>query len=630
MNKTQFQNIRRFSLTTLQLQNYNLNVTSCGIIKSSFPDISELDRRVTIDKYIWQNVDNWKNHIAIDCAVTGQKYTYSQLRVLCENFAESLLKQGFRPGDILSVMLPNMPDYAVIVLGAIEAGLVVSPMNPIYTSYELAYQLEDNDAVVIVTLVDYVAKLNAAKKLIESKKKKLYKLRTIVVNYDSYTERPSDTLDFTEMIVESAKPLKKIQHTSVIIENTVFLPYSSGTTGLPKGVQLTHRNIISNLLQMDYPGLRHLIPATKNFQDVIPGILPFYHCYGLILILIRGLSMGCRIVTLPKFEINAFLSVLKNYRTTVLYAVPPIITILGRHPTIKKDHFSSLRFIVSGAGPITSSDGERISKFINDKVRLLQGYGLTETGPLITLSPENENNFSSIGVPICNTWIKIVKEDGRVASIGEHGEIWVKGPQFLTILLLKEITTEKIKEQAISCWRLKDDLKHFIAHVFLDQKKNEIIEFSYILNNVMKGYYKKPEMTKEVIDDGKYLHTGDLGYCDKNGKFYIVDRIKELIKVQGFQVAPAELEAILRSHPDVEEAAVVGISDEKTGEKPLAFILKNNFSNVTERELLDFVAHRVAPFKKLSGIVFTNSIPKSQSGKILRRKLKENFSSQNK
>lgn len=556
-------------LSTAQQPAYETSVASDGIVRSPYPDI--IIPNMTVDQYVWENLDKWADFEALECQVTGRKYTFSQLRTLSRRFASSLRKQGFKPGDVLAVMLPNMPDYPVILLGAMEAGLIVSTINPIYTPYELSHQLHDSNAIALITLPEHIEKLQNAKQLIEAKTNSPFNLRLITLNYFNSTSIavPSGTVDYKDMVSDNVQILDI--KPSRTLDDVAFLPYSSGTTGLSKGVQLTHRNVVANFTQVMHPEIGHIEMASKDHQEVLAGILPFFHIYGLSVILLRGLSKGCKVVTLPKFETTGFLSILKDKKASVLYAVPPVVLLLGQNPLVTEDHFSHLRFMINGAGPVSADDAERLIARTNKNFRFCQAYGLTETSPVVFVSPAVKQDYTSLGVPIRSTLAKIVKSDGTLAGLRENGEICIKGPQ------------------------------------------------------IMKGYHNKPSATAEVIDEEGYFHTGDVGYYDEEGRFYIVERIKELIKVQGFQVPPAELEAVLRNHPSVIEAAVIGIPDDRTGEKPLGFVVLKDGKNASESELKAFVAERVAPFKKLGGVKFVDSIPKNPSGKILRRILKQKY-----
>ncbi len=339
----------------------------------------------------------------------------------------------------------------------------------------------------------------------------------------------------------------------------VVLPYSSGTTGLPKGVMLTHQNLVANICQME--GLDYFTE-----KDTLIAVLPLFHIYGLVVILNMGLSTGATIVTMPRFELEHFLRALQDYGVTMAHIVPPIVLALSKNPAVDSYDLSKLQSIFCGAAPL----GAALTQAFTDRIKcnVRQGYGMTETSPVTHSSPSDPRQvkFGSVGVCAPNTECKVVDlQTGAPLGPNKEGEICVRGPQ------------------------------------------------------VMKGYLNQPEATAHTIDSEGWLHTGDVGYADQDGHFFIVDRAKELIKYKGFQVAPAELEAILLTHPAILDAAVIPSADQEAGEVPKAFVVLR--SEATSQEILDFVTARVAPFKKIRHIEFTDTIPKSASGKILRRVL---------
>ncbi|XP_023708323.1 4-coumarate--CoA ligase 1 isoform X3 [Cryptotermes secundus] len=353
-------------------------------------------------------------------------------------------------------------------------------------------------------------------------------------------------------------------------EDTAVLPYSSGTTGFPKGVMLSHRNIVSNIAQHnDSPEISTCEPALGSHQDVLPVIMPFFHIYGISIMLLSKLAQGVKFVTLPRFEPNSFFKLLEEHQATVLYSAPPLILFLASHPGVRPKYLQSLRRVVYAAAPLGSLDVERFLRRAPPNTDVLQGYGMTEASPSVSHTVIGSTNYDSVGVPVPNTEMKIVDAETRTdLPQGEMGEICLRGPQ------------------------------------------------------VMKGYLNRPDATAEMIDRDGWLHTGDLGYYDKEGHFYVVDRLKELIKVKGFQVAPAELEEILRSHPDIDDAAVIGVPDERAGEVPRAFVVPKR-SQISEEDVKKYVAEKVSEYKQLKGgVKFLTSVPKSPSGKILRRLLK--------
>jgi acyl-CoA synthetase (AMP-forming)/AMP-acid ligase II len=342
-------------------------------------------------------------------------------------------------------------------------------------------------------------------------------------------------------------------------EDLVVLPYSSGTTGLPKGVMLTHRNLVANLCQME--GLDYF---TAN--DTLICVLPLFHIYGLVVILNMGLHKGSPIVTLPRFDLEQFLRAVQDYKVTMAHIVPPIVLMLSNNPLVDEYDVSSLHTLFSGAAPLGEALTRACMERLNCKIR--QGYGMTETSPVTHSSPSDpaKVKFGSVGVLAPNTECKIVNlETGEPVPPRTEGEICVRGPQ------------------------------------------------------IMKGYLNRPEATATTIDADGWLHTGDVGFVDEDGHFFIVDRAKELIKYKGFQVAPAELEAILLKHPAVADCAVIPCPDDEAGEVPKAFVVCKG--EVSAQAIMDFVAVEVATFKRLRYVEFIDKVPKSASGKILRRVL---------
>ncbi|HKG23258.1 MAG TPA: AMP-binding protein, partial [Blastocatellia bacterium] len=335
------------------------------------------------------------------------------------------------------------------------------------------------------------------------------------------------------------------------------LPYSSGTTGLAKGVMLTHYNLVANCSQA-------LTVEVPSEDEVLIGVLPFFHIYGMVVILNMGLHLGQTIVSMPRFDLEQFLDLLQKYGVTRGYLVPPIILALAKHPLVDKYDLSKLRLLNSGAAPL----GEDVARACADRLGCIvkQGYGLTETSPVTHMSPSEPEKIKlgSSGHLISNTECLVVDPaSGEDVGPNRQGEIWIRGPQ------------------------------------------------------VMKGYLNNPEATAITIDAGGWLHTGDIGYADEEGYFYIVDRVKELIKYKGMQVAPAELEAVLLTNPLIADAAVIPSPDEEAGEVPKAFVVLKG--EITPEEIMSYVADRVAPHKKIRRLEVIDQIPKTASGKILRR-----------
>lgn len=544
-----------------------------NVVKSPFPDF--VIPNVLFSDFFWSKNKKWSELTAVVCGITGREIKYSQLRRLCRRMATSLLKEGLKPGEVVAMVLPNTPEFPSVVLGIIEAGLVVTTINPAYTAEEIAYQLKDSSSVAIVTIPEKLDAVLEAKKILKEEGVNTADRLRIICTPDVtgkdhnlpegigyYSDLVSDAVD------ESALP--SLQNRSRTQDDTVFIPYSSGTTGKPKGVCLTHRNLIASVLNISIAG--EVQEASNGFQEVVPCILPAFHIYGFAVIMANFLHAGGKVIMLPKFEENSFLSVLQKYEPTILYVAPPLVMYIGQSPKVTKDHLKSVRTIVSGAAPCADTDILKCVEKSPATVDYIQGYGLTETAPAVLLMSSKKKKYSSVGQPVPCTLVKVSDlQTGQALGPNDEGEICVKGPQ------------------------------------------------------VMKGYLNNEKATAEVIDNDGWFHTGDIGYFDEEKDFYITDRLKELIKVKGFQVAPAELEGILRSHSDVEDAGVIGVPDPRKGEVPVAFIKLKKGAAASEEKLKEFLAPKVAKYKYIESFVFVDSIPKSASGKILRKDLKTSY-----
>jgi acyl-CoA synthetase (AMP-forming)/AMP-acid ligase II len=343
------------------------------------------------------------------------------------------------------------------------------------------------------------------------------------------------------------------------------LPYSSGTTGLPKGVMLTHRNIVVNMLQLDTVG--HL----RDGQDTLVCFLPFFHIYGLVVTMLLGLWSGATLVVMPRFDLEQYLDLVEGYRATMLHVVPPVVLALAKSPALAGRDFSLVRKLFSGAAPLGADVIDQCTARVGCVMQ--QGYGMTEASPAThtTTGDPATTRAGSVGALVPLTECRVVDPvTGTDVQPGENGELWIRGPQ------------------------------------------------------IMLGYLNRPDETRATLDAQGWLHTGDIGHADADGHFFIVDRLKELIKYKGLQIAPAELESVLLSHPSVADAAVVPRKDEDAGEIPHAFVVLK--APATAEELTAFVAQRVASYKRIRRMDFIDAIPKSPSGKILRRVLRDSAS----
>lgn len=511
------------------------------IFRGPFPEITVPE--VSLTDFVLQNAQELGDKPALIEGPTGRIITHAELKHLIRSVAAGLHKRGFGKGQVMGILSPNNPEYGIAFHAVATLGGINTPINPLYTENEISHQLKDAGARFLITIPQFLDKAREAAS--EAGVEEIF----VFGEADGATP-------FSALIDnETHAPTVTINPR----EDLVALPYSSGTTGLPKGVMLTHYNLVSNLRQME-----NLCYFTKD--DTLVCVLPLFHIYGLVVILNMGLYTGATIVTVPRFELEPFLETLSKYKVTLAHLVPPIVLALSKHPAVDNYDLSQLKMIFSGAAPLDSNLTQACMDRLKCKIR--QGYGLTETSPVTHSSPANHQQvkFGSVGVPAPNTDCKIVSlETGEMLGPNQEGELCVRGPQ------------------------------------------------------VMKGYLNRPEATAATIDSEGWLHTGDIAYADQDGHFFIVDRAKELIKYKGFQVPPAELEGVLLTHPAIADAAVIPVPDPEAGELPKAYVVLKG--EATAEDIMQFVAKRVAPYKKIRRVEFIDKIPKSASGKILRRVL---------
>ncbi len=478
-------------------------------------------------------------------ASTGETLTFAEVLAQAQAGAAGLAAGGLVPGDVVGLLSHNQPDYAVAVHAVLRAGGVISPLNPALTPAEIGKQLGHSKAKMLIVAEPFVDKALTA-------------IAGTGVEQVHVLGQHAGARPFGALTSGTGAPPALALDPATAL---AVLPYSSGTTGMSKGVMLTHRNIIANLEQLR-------VGWRMTEEDVICGVLPFFHIYGFTIILNSALMSGTTIVTMPRFDLRGLLQVVQDHRVTRGHFAPPLVLSLATAPEVDEYDLSSLRTAVSGAAPLDAELATRAEARTGCVIR--QGYGMTEASPGTHFVYDEDFRTTppgSVGKLLPGTEARLVDPaTGEDVAAGEAGELLVRGPQ------------------------------------------------------VMVGYLDNPAATADTVTDG-WLHTGDVARVDENGDYYVVDRLKELIKYKGFQVAPAELEALLLTHPDVLDAAVIATPDPTAGEAPKAFVVSRGERDADA--LLAWVAERVAPYKKLRALEFVPEIPKSPAGKILRRVLKE-------
>ncbi|MEU6403103.1 AMP-binding protein [Streptomyces sp. NPDC046985] len=484
--------------------------------------------------------------------VSGAVLTYAQLDGFHRRVAAAFAESGVRKGDVLALHSPNTIAFPVAFYAAARAGASVTTVHPLSTAEEFARQLRDCAARWIVTVSPLLDTARRAAALAGG-----------VEEVFVCDEAPGHRSLLELAACTKPEPVVPVDPA----EDVAVLPYSSGTTGLPKGVMLTHRQIATNLAQLDSA-------ITAGPGERVLAVLPFFHIYGLTALMNAPLRQGATVVVLPRFELDAFLKTVQDHRITVLYAAPPIVLALAKHPAVDDYDLSSLKYAVSAAAPLDADLAAACARRLG-LPPVGQAYGMTELSPGTHVVPPGALRTAppgTVGKLLAGTEMRIVSLDdpGADLGIGQSGEILIRGPQ------------------------------------------------------VMKGYLGRPDATAAMIDADGWLHTGDVGHVDGDGWLFVVDRVKELIKYKGYQVAPAELEALLLTHPSIADAAVIGARDADGDEAPHAHVVRQpTASGLTAAEVMEYVAARVAPYKRVRQVTFLDAVPRAVSGKILRRELRD-------
>jgi 4-coumarate--CoA ligase len=523
------------------------------IFSSPLPSVEIPD--VAVSTLVFQHADRLADKPAVTEGHTGRALTYGQLLDLTKRFAGGLVARGFQKGDVVAILSPNVPEYAAAFHGTLFAGCVATTFNPTYTDREINHQLHDSDSRIMVTVGPLVGLALAASA--DTSITEIAVLGPIPDDLDTSVAPNISVFPVTDLLGE---PLA--EQVPVAADDLAVLPYSSGTTGLSKGVMLTHGNLVANVVQA-------LGIGTIDSEDaVLDAVLPFFHIYGMQVLMNAALAAGASFVCLPRFDLEQFLDMHQTYKVTHSFLAPPIVLALAKHPMVDNYDLSNLRYMMSGAAPLSAELAAEAAARL--KVDVVQGYGMTEMAPVSHATPPGRNRPGTVGLTAPNTECQIVDPGtGQAVGVGEEGELWVRGPQ------------------------------------------------------IMAGYLNNTAATEATLTEDGWLRTGDLGHFDADGYLVISDRLKELIKFKGFQVPPAELEGLLLTHPAVADAGVIGRPDDEAGELPIGFVVLKPGADATAAEVQTFVNDQVANYKNLHEVNLIEAIPKSASGKILRRQLRE-------
>jgi 4-coumarate--CoA ligase len=522
------------------------------VFRSPYPDVDIPD--VSIYDYLFTGLtDAQLDRLALIDGTSGAETTYRALIAQIDGVAGALAARGVGLDTVVALLCPNVPAFASVFHGILRAGATVTTINSLATPEDIEKQLKDSKATWFFTVSPLLAGAKTATTAVGIADDHLI----VLDGADGHSS-------LRDLLAEGATP------PSVTFDpatHLAVLPYSSGTTGVPKGVMLSHRNLVANVEQS-----RQMI--TIEPDDRVLAFLPFFHIYGMTVLLNLAIKEHATLVTMPKFDFVEFLRIMQDHRCTYVFIAPPVAVGLAKHPLVEQYDISSVRMIFSGAAPLDGALAQAVADRLG--CQLKQGYGMTELSPVSHVIPQANDDLplSSVGFTIPNMECKLLDpETGDeievpAEGVSAPGELLVRGP------------------------------------------------------NVMLGYLGNEEATRQIMTDDGFLRTGDIATVRADGVVTIVDRLKELIKYKGYQIAPAELEALLLTHPAIADAAVIGIPDDEGQEVPKAFVVLQAGAELDEAGVIDFVAEHVAPYKKVRRVQFADAIPKSSSGKILRKDLR--------
>jgi long-chain acyl-CoA synthetase len=528
---------------------------------------------VTLGTVLSQTSLKFPDHTAL--LFYGKKIVYSELDALANRFAHALLRLGVKRGDRVALMLPNIPQMVIAYYGTLRLGAIAVPTNPLYHEHELETQLKDSGAETLVAVdmfypvISRVLPRTGVRNLVLCGIKDflpfplnvLYPLKARIDKQWVSIRRTHPIYDFRNIMKhESTAAVTAV----VKPDDTAILQYTGGTTGVPKGAVLTHRNLVANAVQS-----RAWLTLHNEGEVVVLGVIPFFHVYGMTTAMNLGILIGAELVLLPKFHTREVLRFIEKYRAEIFPGIQAMYLAIGSYPKVRKYDLTSLKVAISGAGPLMHQVQERFEHLTN--ARIVEGYGLSEAAPVTHANPIfGRRKIGTIGLPWPDTEARIVDivTGKKNLPVGEAGELVIRGPQ------------------------------------------------------VMKGYWNKPEETANTLRGG-WLHTGDIAKMDEDGYFTIVDRIKDMIKTVGENVYPREVEEVLFMHPKVEEAVVVGIPQEFLGEEIKAYIVLKEGETATAEEIIQFCRQQLSKFKVPKEVEFRDRLPKTLVGKVLRRVLRD-------